>query len=89
MSDIGKGDWVECVNDGGMAPIVVVGRVYFVEALDEVYGIPCLILTGVVHPTRGFRRVRADHFRPLRRPPNPDLIESLKRPAREPVKEDA
>lgn len=75
---IGPGDFVECIDCRGRPDLVRVGAVYLVEDADEYRGIPCLTLKGVVHPG-GFRRVRADCFRPIYRP-RADFIRSLKAP---------
>jgi len=98
MSDIGPGDMVECVDasprDAYPCPLVE-GAIYQVASFNIDGGV---VLKGFSYPifiegsdgslvgVEGFSPRR---FRPLRRPPNPELIESLKRPAREPVKEDA
>jgi hypothetical protein len=74
---IGPGDWVECVKTMGH-PAVTLHALYLVEALADWYGLPCLILAGVVNE-HGHRRVRADCFRPIYRPKS-EIIEALKTP---------
>lgn len=81
---IGPGDWVECV-DTRDSPVVVLHAIYLVEDTAWHRDIPCLILRGVVSP-RGFRKVRADCFRPIYRPKS-ELIEQLKQPAPDAVRE--
>lgn len=90
---IGKGDWVECINDGGMPQVVRIGAIYLVERVGDApkSGVPCLMLRGVCHPTvrtDSGRWVRAEYFRPIYRP-KPELLESLLRKADEPLKVDA
>lgn len=80
MADaIGPGDTVICINAAGFPDCVRVGATYFVEDVAMYGAIPCLILLGVVHPTRGFRKVRADCFRPYQGP------EQAKRKSSEPT----
>lgn len=96
-SAIGPGDFVECVNAEPCAlwgdPGLREGGIYQVEAVamrrDSVSGFEgaAVRLVGYVHPTtEGVRWLGADRFRPIYRP-NADLIESLKQPAPDAVRE--
>lgn len=92
MSAIGPGDWVECVNDGGMPEIVSVGAIYLVEGVGPapISHVPCLVLRGVRHPTAPEnigKWVAAEYFRPIYRPSS-DLIQSLLQPVDEPAEAD-
>lgn len=93
MRAIGPGDWVECVDasPGVWRGIVrpshlIMGMIYKVEAIrDDENRETGLLLVGVRAPAMGRwgqHAYKLSRFRPLRRPPSADLIESLKTPAK-------
>lgn len=89
MSAIGKGDWVECIQNRlptTQPPIgLVVGRVYRVEAVgvtgpdDQYPNTPWVRVFGA-HVREGRDGFRLAWFKPVYAP-NADLIERLKQPA--------
>jgi hypothetical protein len=95
-ADIGKGDWVECIEsrmDEGYPQVLVLGARYQVEDIASGIcvrtGAVCLgLLLYGVHFAGPFGRAVWDvrRFRPAG-PPGADVIQSLKTPALQAVRE--
>jgi hypothetical protein len=98
MSDLGPGDWVECVDNGprptGLpAPELTVGSLYQVESLAELdIGIAVYLVgrpnprDGAFHAGRQISGYALARFRPIYRPKQ-SIIEQLKQSAPDVVRE--
>lgn len=71
MSDIGPGDWVECVNvtpfRGGFDDLarLMIGALYQVIVTDNIDGVDAVLLVGV-RSNHWSGTFGLDHFRPIR-----------------------
>lgn len=86
MSDIGKGDWVECIHGNPVdkpspgQKLLSIGAIYQVEEVGHYAPLSAdyVVIVGFYsdHPTRGWL---ASAFRPIYRPKS-EIIEALKQP---------